>query len=130
MKPLILVAASVFALAVMPTTAVAQTGHLMLKDSPKAELTLTEPLAVGNTVLTPGTYKFQCRVFEGGKTFLVVTVAKTGREVARTPCVREIQDGRISNSSFWTKLDANGYRRLTRVGIEGESVTHRLVDVN
>ena len=130
MKSLLLAAAAVFALAVLPTTAVAQTGHVMLKDSPKAQLTLTQPLVVGNTVLKPGTYKFQCRTFEGGKTFLVVTVAKTGREVARTPCVRETQDGRISNSSFWTSLDVNGYRRLTRVGIEGESVTHRLLDVN
>jgi len=130
MKPLMLVAAAVFAVAAMPATAVAQADHLMLKDSPKTELTLTEPLAVANTVLKPGTYKFQCRVFAGGKTFLVVTVAQTGKEVVRTPCVRETLDSRIANSSFWTTIGANGHRTLTRVGIEGESVTHRLLDVN
>ena len=129
MKPLILVAAAAFALAVMPTTAVAQTGHIMLKDSPTAELTITDALAVGDTVLKPGTYKFQCRVFEG-KTFLVVTVARTGREVARIACVREGLDERIANSSFWTTAGANGVRKLTRVGIAGEVVTHRLVDMN
>ena len=128
MKPLML-AAAVFALAVMPAAAVAQTGHVMLKDSPKAELTIDHPLAVGNTVLKPGTYKFQCRVFEG-KTFMVVTVAATGKEVARTPCVSESVDTPIPNASFWTTPGASGTRTLTRVGIQGEVVTHKLVNVN
>lgn len=130
MKPLMLFAAAVFALAIMPAAAVAQTGHIMLKDSPKAELTIDYPLAVGNTVLKPGTYKFQCRVFEGGKTFLVVTVAATGKEVARTPCENESVDAPISNASFWTMPGTHGTRTLTRVGIQGEVVTHRLVNVN
>ena len=129
MKALMLVAVAAFALAVMPTTAVAQTGHSMLKDSPKVELTIDYALAVGNTVLKPGTYKFQCRVVNG-KTFLVVTVADTGREVARTPCVREEVDVPIENPSFWTSEGANGVRMLTRVGITGEKVTHRLVTTN
>ena len=130
MKPLMLAAAAVFALAVMPAAAVAQTGHVMLKDSPKAELTIDYPLAVGNTVLKPGTYKFQCRVFEGGKTFLVVTVAATGKEVARTPCVNESVDATIPHASFWTTPAPNGVRTLTKVGIQGELVTHRVVNVN
>ena len=126
-KPLPFVAVALLALAVIPTAAAAQTGHVMLKDSPRAELTITYPLTVGTTVLRPGTYKFQCRVLNG-KTFLVVTVPNTGKEVARTPCVREYVDARIPNSSFWTTAGANGFRTLTRVGIAGEAVTHRLVD--
>jgi len=129
-KPLTLIAVALFAICVTPTTAVAQAGHIMLKDSPKAELTITYPLAVGNTVLTPGTYKFQCRAFEGGRTFLVVTLADTGKEVARTPCVRDSVDSRVANSAFWTTIGATGVRTLTKVEIAGESVTHRLVDVN
>ena len=129
MKALMLVAVAAFALAVLPTTAVAQAGHTMLKDSPKAELTIDYPLAVGNTVLKPGTYKFQCRVFNG-RTFLVVTMADTGWEVVRTPCVREELDAPISNASFWTSAGTGGVRTLTRVGITGERVTHKVVSLN
>ena len=101
----------------------------MLKDSPKVQFVVQQPLAVGDTVLKPGTYKFQCRVFDG-KTFLVVTMADTGREVVRTPCVREEVDAPIANPSFWTTAGADGVRVLTRVGITGEMVTHKLVSVN
>jgi hypothetical protein len=129
MKALMLAAVAAFALAVVPATAAAQTGHVMLKDSPKVQFVVQQPLAVGDTVLKPGTYKFQCRVFDG-KTFLVVTMADTGREVVRTPCVREEVDAPIANPSFWTTAGADGVRVLTRVGITGEMVTHKLVSVN
>lgn len=70
---------SVLALIVFPLRAVAQHAHI---DSPTTTMTVPQPLVVGTTILQPGDYKFRCRTFEG-RTFLIVTSVRSGKEVAR-----------------------------------------------
>ena len=68
------------AVSLLPARAFAQATHDHLADSPKATIVVSQPLVVGTTILQPGEYKFQCRTFNN-RTFLVVTVAETGKEL-------------------------------------------------
>jgi hypothetical protein len=123
MKRLVLVVCAMLAVLIYPLRAIAQPAHA---DSPKTTLILSEALAVGPTMLQPGEYRFQCRMFDG-KTFLVVTSAETGKEITRVPCVEEMLDKKVTDSDFRSLLRADGTRALTVVRIKGEMVAHRVV---
>jgi hypothetical protein len=124
MKRLMLALCAPIALIAFPVLAAAQPVHA---DSPKVTIVVAQELVVGTTILQPGDYKFQCRTFDG-KTFLVVTSAADGREITRVPCVREMLDGKVTDSEYRTLLRPDGKRTLTLVRIKGEAVAHRIVD--
>jgi len=126
MKKLI-AAAALVAVFLLPARAFAQaTPHDHAVDSPKVLIVVTQPLVIGTSILKPGDYKFQCRNF-GGKTFLVVSAAETGKEIVRVPCVREMLEGAVPETQFSSIAREDGKRELTSVRIKGESVAHRLV---
>lgn len=126
MKKLI-AAAALVALFLLPARAFAQAPpHDHAVDSPKVLIVVTQPLVVGTSILQPGDYKFQCRTF-GGRTFLVVTVADTGKEIVRVPCVREMLDGAVTETQFNCIAREDGRRELTSIRIKGEAVAHRVV---
>jgi hypothetical protein len=122
----VLLAASIAAalFLALPARALAATDHAA--DSPKATVTVTSPLAVGNAVLKAGDYKVQCRLFEG-KTFLVVWSVETGKEVARVACVKDALTDKVSASQLRSLARPDGTQQLQSVRIKGESVAHRLV---
>src|SRR5437899_11442521 len=83
----------------LPIRAIAQTVHDHPYNSPKATISVAQELVVGMIILKPGEYKFQCRTF-GDRTFLVVTNAETGKELARVPCVRESLNAQVTDTEF------------------------------
>ncbi len=125
MKKLIVALAVVIA-PLLPARALAQATHDHSYASPKAAITVDHPLVVGYTILKPGDYKFQCRTF-GDKTFLVVTNADTGKEVARVPCVREALDAAVTDSETRSLIRPDGARVLVSVKIRGEAFAHNVV---
>jgi hypothetical protein len=124
MKRLLLVACASLAVLLLPVAASAQPAHA---DSPNVAVTVPQPIVVGNTMLQPGEYRFQCRTFLG-KTFLVVTSAETRKEITRVPCVREMLNEKLSSSELHTQIDSGGKRTLTAVRLKGEMVSHRIVN--
>jgi hypothetical protein len=114
------------AASLLPVRAIAQTAHDHPYDSPKATISVEKDLVVGTTVLKTGEYKFQCRTFEG-KTFLVVTDAQTGKELARVPCVREMLDAQVTDTQFRSVVRQDGTRVLISLRIRGEAFAHNLV---
>lgn len=124
MKRIILGACAAAVVMLAPALAIAQT-HEAHADSPKASLTIDQPLAVGSTVIATGEYKFQCRHL-GDKDMLVVTDAVTGKEVARVPCKRQELDSKTKQSQF-NISSASGKRTLLSLKIKGESVEHIVI---
>ena len=124
MKRFVFVACASLAVLVFPVRAFAQHAHA---DSPKTTLTVTTQLVVGTVILQPGQYRFQCRTFDG-RTFLIVTLVGSGKEIARVPCVQETLDAKVAASDYRSVVREDGKRTLTSVRIKGESVAHRLVD--
>jgi hypothetical protein len=124
MKKMIPVFALVAAL-VLPVRAIAQT-HNHPYDSPKATIAVEQELVVGTTVLKPGEYKFQCRTFND-QTFLVVTNADTGKELARVPCVKETLNAPVTDTEFRSVARPDGKRVLVSVKIKGETLAHNVV---
>jgi hypothetical protein len=122
MKRLILAAAA-FAVLAPPVLAAARPTHV---DSPKLTVVVAQDLVVGMTILKPGEYKFQCRMFDG-TTFLVVTAVDTGKEITRVPCTQEMRENKITESEYRTLVRPDGKHSLTLVRIKGEAVAHRLV---
>ena len=96
-------------------------------DSPRVTMAVHNPMLVGNTVLKPGDYRFQCREFDG-KTFLVISQVESGKEILRVPCEKESLDARNVNSELRAIVNPNGTRVLQSVRIKGETIAHRLVD--
>jgi hypothetical protein len=94
-------------------------------DSPRVSITVDNPTLVGATLVKPGSYKFQCRHFDG-KTFLVVTDAGN-KEIVRVPCEQETLSQKNENSELRSLLRPDGQRVLQSVRIKGEIVAHRLV---
>ncbi len=121
---IISVVCGVLAAVALPALASAQPPHAV--NSPKAELQVTEPLAVGSETLKPGEYKFQCKRI-GEQEFLVITSADNGREVARVPCRPEELQKKIEMSEFRSVPRPDGIHALTSVRIKGETVVHRVV---
>ena len=109
----------------LPFRAVAQEpAHVA--DSPRVTITVDNPTLVGDTMLKPGQYKFQCRHFDG-KSFLVV-IAENNKEVARVPCTQESLSQKIENSELRAIIRADGLRSLQSVRIKGETVAHRIAN--
>jgi len=121
---IISVVCGVLAAVALPALASAQPPHAV--NSPKAELQVTEPLAVGSETLKPGEYKFQCKRI-GEQEFLVITSADNGREVARVPCRPEELQMKIELSEFRSVPRPDGIHALTSLRIKGETVAHRVV---
>lgn len=119
-------ASALVAASLLPVRAIAQTAHDHDYSSPKATITIEQPLVVGMTILKPGDYKFQCRTF-GDKTFLVVTAADTNKEITRVPCVRETLSEPVTDSQFRSIARPDGKRVLVTVKIKGEGVAHNVV---
>jgi hypothetical protein len=116
-------AVALVAATLLPVRAIAQTAHDHPYDSPKATISVERDLVVGTTILKPGEYKFQCRTFDG-RTFLVVTDAATGKELARVPCVKEVLNAQVTDTEFRSVATAEGKRVLVSVRIKGESFAH------
>jgi hypothetical protein len=94
-------------------------------DSPRVTMTVTSPTLVGNTILQPGKYRFQCRHFDG-KTFLVIS-PEEGKEILRVPCEQQSLVGKNANSELRAIVNPNGTRVLQSVRIKGETIAHRIV---
>lgn len=126
MKRIIFGACLAAVVLVAPTRTMAQDHNMVVPaDSPKATLTIEEPLAIGNTVIPAGEYKFQCRHF-GNKDMLVVTKAENNKEVARVPCKRQELQSKTTESQF-NVTTATGTRTLVSLRIKGETVEHVVV---
>jgi hypothetical protein len=123
MKRIIFGACVAAAVLLVPALAMAQ--HPVHADSPKATLTLEQPLKIGNTVVPIGEYKFQCRHI-GDTDMLFVTNAESGKEVARVPCRRQELQSKTKESQF-TVSSASGTRTLVSLKIKGETVEHVIV---
>jgi hypothetical protein len=94
-------------------------------DSPRVTITVSNPTLVGDTLLAPGDYRFQCRHFDG-RTFLVVTPTHSEKEIVRVPCAQEDLPEKVADSQLRSVIGANGARTLQSVRIKGEFVAHRL----
>jgi hypothetical protein len=96
-------------------------------DSPRVTITVANPTLVGDTLLAPGEYRFQCRHVDG-RTFLVVTAPHGDKEIARVPCEQEVLPDKIVNSELRSVIAADGMRTLQSVRIKGEFVAHRVAN--
>lgn len=114
------------AVSLLPVRAIAQAAHEHPYDSPKATIFVDEALVVGTTVLKAGEYKVQCRTFSG-QTFLVVTDAQWGKELARVPCVKETLNAPVTDTQFRSVARPDGRRVLVSVKIKGETLAHNVV---
>ena len=124
MKRMLCVTAGLIAVLAFPRLAWAQPAHAA--NSPKAEIHLSQPLAVGAALLKAGDYKVQC-VKSDGKDYLVITSADDGKEMARVPCEPEQLDTRIAVSEMRTVNRPDGTSALSSMRIKGEMVAHRVV---
>jgi hypothetical protein len=121
----VILAACTALVVLLPFRAVAQEpAHDV--DSPRVTITVDNPTLVGDTMIKPAQYKFQCRHFDG-KSFLVVT-NENNKEVARVPCTQEALGQKIENSELHAIVRADGLRSLQSVRIKGETVAHRIVN--
>jgi hypothetical protein len=124
MKSLILAACTALVV-LLPFRAVAQEpAHVA--DSPRVTITVDNPTLVGDTMIKPGQYKFQCRHIDG--TSVLVVTNTNNKEVARVPCTPEALPQKIENSELRAIVRADGLRALQSVRIKGETVGHRIVN--
>lgn len=124
MRSLMLAVCTAFVV-LLPFRAVAQQ-PVHAVDSPRVTITVDNPTLVGDTMLKPGQYKFQCKHVDG-KSFLVVK-AENDKEVARVPCRQEALSQKLENSELRAIVRADGLRALQSVRIKGEAVAHRIAD--
>lgn len=123
MKRLILVVCGALAL-LLPSVASAQVPH---GDSKKVTMYISDTFVAGTTTVTPGEYKFQCKMIDGVD-YLIITSADTGKEVARVPCTPEaLQTPAATNQVLSRKTDTEGVVQLTAVRFKGETIGHRLI---
>ena len=123
MKHVIVSVCGAIALLAAPAIALAQ--YPVHADSPKATLSVSQPLTVGNTLLPVGEYTFECRHI-GDTEMLVVTNTDTHKEVARVPCKPQTLVSKVLMSEFHiTTVD--GARKLRSLRIKGEAVEHVIV---
>jgi hypothetical protein len=121
----LLLAVCAVVLVLVPWRAAAQTpAH---GNSPRVTITVNDPTLIGQTILKPGEYRFQCRHIDG-KTFLVVTAAESGAEIVRVPCEEEALTGKVENSELRAIVGADGTRKLQSVRIKNETIAHRIVE--
>jgi hypothetical protein len=120
MRRLLAAACAVAAIA-MPRVAAAQADHA--EKSKKAELHVSREVIVGTKALTPGDYRFQCKMIDG-KHYLVVETAD-GDTVTKVPCEPETLSKPIERSEF-RSVTSDSKTYLTAVRIKGETVAHRV----
>jgi hypothetical protein len=118
-RPLIVV--TLLALCALPALASAQDHQTVSK----AEVTFTEPIVVGSSTLSAGTYKFACKEIDGEHVMIVTSVA-TGKEVTRVPCKPMTLDRKVEVTEYRTVRTPEG-KVLTDVRIKGETIAHSLV---
>ena len=124
MRNLILAVCAVVAVLIPQRAAAQDPAHA---DSPRVTITVNNPTVVGDVTLQPGAYRFQCRHLEG-KTFLVVTIVETGKEILRVPCQPETLSAKVAASEMRAIVRPDGTRALQSVRIKGETVGHRIAD--
>jgi len=124
MKSLIFVVCAAVAV-LLPTRAAARDREH--GDSPRVTITVESPTQVGTAVVKPGNYRFQCRHIDG-RTFLVITVPDSTKEVARVPCTEGALSGKAEYSELRSVVRPDGTRVLQSVRIKGETIEHRLAD--
>jgi hypothetical protein len=120
MKRLFIVAA-LLALCALPSVTSAQDHRTVSK----ADLTFTEPIVVGGSTLSAGTYKFACTEIDGEHVMIVTSVA-TGKEVTRVPCNPVTLNSKVEVTEYRSVRTEEG-KILTDVRIKGESIAHSLV---
>ena len=118
---LIVVGLLMFAL---PSLASAQDHHT----ASKADLTFSEPIVLGGSTLSPGTYRFACDLIDG-KHVMIVTSLASGKEVARVPCKPVMLDSKVGETEYRSVRTAKG-KILTDVRIKGEAIVHSLASVD
>jgi hypothetical protein len=96
-------------------------------DSPKVSISVAQPTSIGNAILKPGDYRFQCKHIDG-KTFLVVSQVDTGKELVRVPCTEESLPQKAEYSELRSIIAADGTRVLQSVRIKGETIGHRVAE--
>lgn len=104
----------------------------------KGEIEFTSEARLGSTTLKAGHYQFQHVVAEG-QHYLVVrerpvfhnptgvtSPGGVGKEVARVACRIVPMDGgsMVMATALYTKKDADGVSRITRINIQGEHDGH------
>ncbi|HSC27637.1 MAG TPA: hypothetical protein VLD67_10205 [Vicinamibacterales bacterium] len=90
----------------------------------KTELTFAEPTVVGSSTLSPGRYKFTCRMIDGDHVMIVTSVV-TGKEVARVQCKQMVLDSKVQETEY-RSVRRGEVKVVTDVRIKGESFAHRL----
>jgi hypothetical protein len=119
----LMLAACAAALVLVPVRAAQNAAHA---DSPRVTISVDHPTQVGDTVLKPGDYRFQCRHL-ADKTFLVVSRADSGKEVVRVPCREEALPQKIADSELRVVVQPDGSSALQSIRIKGETLAHRIV---
>ena len=123
MKRLLIVVSCAVAALFLSAPAFAQSVHV---HGGKARMHVAAPLQVGQVIVPPGDYRFECREIDG-KDYLVLT-GSNGKEAARVPCRPEVLEKRAPVSSFVAVVDADGSKKLVEVRIKGETVAHTVAD--
>jgi len=123
MKRLRIVLSCVAAALFLSAPSFAQSAHV---HGGKARLQVSAPLQVGQVIVPPAEYKFECREIDG-KDYLVLTRAD-GKEVARVPCRPELLQKRVPESSFLVVATPVGSRKLVEVRIKGETIAHAVAE--
>jgi hypothetical protein len=110
---------AVFALAPLVS---AQENH----PTSKTDVTFSTAVVVGTTTLSPGRYRFECKMINGQH---VMVVLQKDKEVARVPCTPVTLDRKVDQNGYRT-LVTKDVRVLTEIRIKGESITHKLVSAS
>lgn len=85
------------------------------------EMKVASAIRVGQTLLNPGTYKFQ-HVIDGADH--VVIFKQNGDEVARVTCRLEPLDKKAKKTALSTHVSDTGETILDAVEVRGENVKH------
>jgi hypothetical protein len=123
MKRLLIVLSCAAAALFLSAPSFAQSAHV---HGGKARLQVSAPLQVGQVMVPPAEYKFECREIDG-KDYLVLS-RSDGKEVARVPCRPEVLQKKVTDSSFLVVATADGSRKLVEVRIKGETVAHTVAE--
>jgi hypothetical protein len=110
---------AVLAVLVVAPAASAQEQH----PASKASVTVSTPIVVGTTTLSPGRYRFECKEIEGKH---VMVISREGKEVARVACTPVPLDSKVAETGYRTVLRGDA-KVLTEIRIKGQTVAHTLV---